>query len=767
MRRAPLFGREFMKHTSRLWNIALVATLVLVVSVQVGTGQDKRPMTFMDIINMQSVGNATVSPTGSSMLFTRSITDWKSGKNFSDLYLVSVDEGIDSTRQMTYTKGKNETNPRWSTDGSFFVFASDRESDGSDSQLFLMRPDGGEARRITAARDGVSRFAFSYDGQWLAYTAGKEDDRSVWAIRLADIDDPEPIHLIDHYAPVIWWEFAPDSQRVYFIAPDSVDKDNRRRMKETFDVMIRNEDSALEHLWSFDMSTREKDHLTDTNDYAVSGVTLSRDSKWVAFQGTPNDRYMRTVTERGIHADNYLLEVETGEIERLTENEEIRESTVQFSSDSSMLAFSASNDFTYNRDQKIWVRSVTDRGGALKKLGGEFDGRISVGFWSKDGSTIYSNVGLGATRDLLAVDVRSGGGTRVVDEPGSASVNYDWVSDTITINYSDPVTPASIYTVPSIEQVGDRSNWKRLTNSNPQVDELALGETEAIQWRSTDGKMVEGVLVKPLNYEPGRRYPLVVQIHGGPASATVLSFNASHGYYSHVYAANGYMCLLPNYRGSSNYGEEFRTEIVGDYFRQGYEDIMAGVDHLIGEGMVDPDKLGAMGWSAGGHWSNWILTHTDRFKAISSGAGTMNWISMYAQSDVQRNRQNYFGAFPYDDFEALWDISPLKYINNAKTPTMIHVVHGDPRVPRPQSEELHMALKKLGVPTEFFVYPGNSHGIPGSRNRLVKMVSEFNWMEKWINGKDGWFEWEELLNTLPVEEEETEGATTSQSQGPN
>ena len=267
-----------------------------------------------------------------------------------------------------------------------------------------------------------------------------------------------------------------------------------------------------------------------------------------------------------------------------------------------------------------------------------------------------------------------------------------------------------------------------MTNSNPQVDELALGETEAIQWRSTDGKMVEGVLVKPLNYEPGRRYPLVVQIHGGPASATVLSFNAGHGYYSHVYAANGYMCLLPNYRGSSNYGEEFRTEIVGDYFRQGYEDIMAGVDHLIGEGMVDPDKLGAMGWSAGGHWSNWILTHTDRFKAISSGAGTMNWISMYAQSDVQRNRQNYFGAFPYDDFEALWDISPLKYINNAKTPTMIHVVHGDPRVPRPQSEELHMALKKLGVPTEFFVYRATATASPA----VVTVWS------RWCRNSTGW-----------------------------
>jgi dipeptidyl aminopeptidase/acylaminoacyl peptidase len=256
-----------------------------------------------------------------------------------------------------------------------------------------------------------------------------------------------------------------------------------------------------------------------------------------------------------------------------------------------------------------------------------------------------------------------------------------------------------------------------------------------------------------------------VQIHGGPQSAVVMNFEAGHGYYAHLYAAAGYACFQPNYRGSSNYGERHKMEIGGDYFRQGYEDIISGVDHLIAEGIADADKLGAMGWSAGGHWSNWILTHTDRFKAISSGAGAVNWISMYAQSDIQRTREFYYGGKPpYEDFAKYWDVSPLKFIRNAKTPTLIHVVDGDPRVPRPQSEELHMALKKLGVPTELLVYPGTTHGITEPRNQLVKMVTEFNWFEKYLRGKTTWFDWKELLATLPGDT--TEKKETVEKQDP-
>ncbi|MGH9662664.1 MAG: alpha/beta hydrolase family protein, partial [Bryobacteraceae bacterium] len=219
--------------------------------------------------------------------------------------------------------------------------------------------------------------------------------------------------------------------------------------------------------------------------------------------------------------------------------------------------------------------------------------------------------------------------------------------------------------------------------------------------------------------------------------------------YVHVFAAGGYAVFQPNYRGSTNYGERFRMEISGDYFRQGYDDIMTGVDELIRRGIADSGKLGMMGWSAGGHWSNWTLTHTDRFKAISSGAGAVNWISMYAQTDVQGNREFYFQGKPWENWDHYVSVSPLKYIKNARTPTLIHVGHDDARVPRPQSEELHMALKKLGVPTEFIVYPRMGHGITEPRYQMVKMVSEYAWFEKWIRGKKEWLSWRELVETVP------------------
>ncbi|HNG29553.1 MAG TPA: S9 family peptidase, partial [Blastocatellia bacterium] len=513
------------------------------------------------------------------------------------------------------------------------------------------------------------------------------------------------------------------------------------------------EEPPLSHLWAIDLADKKESRMTSSAEYSVGSVTISKDGKWIGFAGAPKDRYQRTVTEAGIYADLYLLETATGKIERLTENREIGESPLSFSPDGKWIAFAAADNFEYFRNGRVNIRAVS--GGQWKELGDGFDGDASVGFWSEDGKTIYFNEGWRATNQLFALSVETGKVTPLTKENGVVAVSQDEDTKTLVVSYADSTMPTNYFIASSLSTVGNRANWKQLTDANPQIKNMALGETEAIQWKSSDGKMVEGILVKPIGYERGKRYPLIVQIHGGPAGADVLRFNPGYG--AQTYAGAGYAVLCPNYRGSTNYGERHKMEIGGDYFRQGYDDIMTGVDHLIAMGLADGDKLGAMGWSAGGHWSNWILTHTDRFKAISSGAGAVNWISMYAQSDVQRNREFYYGGKPpYEDFAKYWDVSPLKFIKNAKTPTLIHVVDGDPRVPRPQSEELHMALRKLSVPTEFMVYPGNTHGIPDPRNQLVKAVAEFNWFEKWIRGKQGWFEWKELLKTLKDEKEEKE-----------
>lgn len=743
--------------TTRLVRVVAVAAWVCAaLAVLPGTlaGQaPARPMTFLDMQHMRQVGAPTPSPDGRWMLYTISTPDWQEAERQSDLYLVSMSEGLPSTKQMTFTATKNETSPAWARDNRTFFFLSNREAPASatsQNQIYMMRPDGGEARRVTDAKDGVADFRLSPDGSSLVYRSGRAEARQLYRLLVAGIETATAEQLTKQVAGVDSWQWAPDSRRVYFSALDRLDEDEKARRDKRFTVNIRNAETPPSGLWALDMAPRaDAVRLSQQGAYSVSSFTVSDDGKWIGIRGGSTKRYERNITQEGLYSDLYLLEVASGQVERLTENTEVGESGPNFSPDGRWVAFTAPDQMQgYSMTNgRIYIRAVTDRGRPFRKLDGGFDGDLSIGFWSKDGRTIFFNEGLRATTQLFSIDCEQNEFKQITREPASLSVSQDETSGRILINYSDGSTPPTLFSVASIDQVANKAAWVRLTDANPQVREFALGAQEEITWTSKDGARVGGVLVKPVGYQAGRRYPLIVAIHGGPASADVLSFNGGYG--SQVYAGAGYMVLRPNYRGSTNYGVRHKTDIVGNYFEKGFDDIMTGVDHLIAQGLVDGSQMGALGWSAGGHWSNWILTHTDRFKAISSGAGTSNWISMYAQSDVQRNRQFYLGdKLPYDDHDAYWNQSPLKYIRAAKTPTMIHVVEGDPRVPSPQSVELHMALKQVGVTTELFMYPGNTHGIPDARNQLVKAVSEMAWMDYYVRGKGEKFNWRMVLETL-------------------
>ena len=739
-----------------------------------------RPMNWLDTQNMRQLGSSAPSPDGQWLLYTLSVPDWKAARRQNDIYLVSMQKGLPSTRRLTFTADKNETAPAWSRDGQFFVFLSDREPardsavrvstlptsgpgapyfppavgggvGGPAYQLYLMRPDGGEARKLTDAREGgVSTFAFSKDGKWLVYRSGPPSQEQLYAMPVASLlsgDSVRAAQVSRHPSGVGLWRFAPDSRRIYFVTADTVDPDAKVRLEKRFDVRIRNMDAPLSSLWAIDLDSRRTTRLTNDTTYSVGDFTISDDGRFIGFRGLSPNRYERNILEQWNSADLYQMDVASGQIERLTNNREIQESGVSYSPDGRYVAFSAPDDFTFKHNQRVYIRERAARGGQFKKLGGAFDGDVTVAFWSGDGRSIYFNEGIKATEQLFALDVAANTVRQLTMDPAVTRVSQDEETDRLIVTRSDPRMPPALFAVASPRDLENRSAWVQLTDANSWTRQRALGDQEEISWTSADGRAVGGVLVKPVGYKPGRRYPLIVSIHGGPAAADVLGFNGGYG--SQVYAGAGYAVLMPNYRNSTNYGQRFANESQGDYFTKGYQDIMAGVDHLIAQGLVDSTQMGVLGWSAGGHWSNWILTHTNRFKAISSGAGVFNWISMYGESDTQRIRQWYLGDKMYwDDMESWWRQSPAAYIKNAKTPTLIHVVDGDPRVPRPQSEELHMALKKLGVPTELFVYPGATHGIPDPRNQLLKSTAEMSWMDYWVRHSGKKFAWRDVLSTL-------------------
>ena len=367
--------------------------------------------------------------------------------------------------------------------------------------------------------------------------------------------------------------------------------------------------------------------------------------------------------------------------------------------------------------------------------------------WSGDGRYIFFGANTGVRTELFRVDVTTEELTQLTRGDHSSR---GW-------SYS-PQTGLHVISVQHRTNAGDlfvlepgSSELRQVTHVFDYLDrDFLLPRQEALQWEGEDGERVEGLLFYPLDYREGSRYPLIVQTHGGPASSDKFQFGSSSNYIQ-VLAAKGYFVFKPNYRGSTGYGDDFLRDMVGSYFNQAHKDVMTGVDYLIDRGLVDGDRMGKMGWSGGGHMTNKIITYTDRFKAASSGAGAVNWISMYGQSDVRFYRTPWFGGTPWQEnapIDVYWEHSPLKDIHKVTTPTLVLVGQNDVRVPMPQSVELYRALKSNGVETHLYVAPREPHGWRELRHRLFKANVELDWWERWIMGRE--YEWE----STPGEEKE-------------
>ena len=717
-----------------------LAVLFLLSAASLSAQQAPRRMDYADVFRMATLGAAELSADGRWVVYEVSKVQFPDWQRKTDLYLVSSDGR--TTRQLTFTDAEDETGPRWrpSLLAAQIGFTSSRE--GKKRQLFLINPDGGEARRVTNEDDGIGAWAWSRNGQWIAYLAGAEGKRQVWLLPGDGTGKAE--QLTRHATGIESIEWSQDNRTLFFTAPEVPDSTRRRRMKAKFDVRVMNEPAAAAHLWAVDVAGKAERRLTQ-GDFRVAGVELSRDGQWAVVRARATDRY---ADDRA--TELYLVRLDSARLERLTNNY-VGEGNAVFSPDSRTIAFTADRDFKFGNLSRVYVRPVS--GGEWRELGKGDVHDLGLAFWGGDGRTLYFNGDEGVNADVYSVDVASGAARALTRVTGTVTAAKPANQETALLRYSDPASPTDLYLAP-LAQLGQRGKWTRLTRLNPWVDSLALGRYETVRWKSGDGTTVEGILVYPVGWTQGTRVPLIVQLHGGPASAYQNSFSGGYGTYTHVLAGKGYAVLQPNYRGSTGYGEPFQTAIAGNYWPLAAADIMAGVDTVIARGVAHPDSLGMMGWSAGGHWSNWTLVTTDRFKAISSGAGVANWISLYAQTDVQATREYYLGGDagrdgrnkPWDNYDHWWAESPLRYIARAKTPTLLHSGELDERIPMAQNLELYMALKKRGVPTEFFVYPGQPHGLQQPRYQLVKMIAELSWFEHWIRGKP-WFSWEELLAT--------------------
>lgn len=702
--------------------IALLAVTFLL-SVASALAQQKRAMTFEDILAIKNVSDAQVSPDGKWIAYVVTSADMKENTNDSDVWLVSTAGG--EPLRLTTNK-KNDNQPRWSPDSKRIAFVSAREE---KQQIFLISPFGGEAERLTESKSGVQSFQWSPDGKRIAYVAQREptpDEEK----KLRDKDDAQVIDK-DFKLTRIWVIDVATRKATETVKGDYNASDPQWSPDGRFLAFVTNptpkaDDGVLSDIWVIDVTN------------AVSPEVVALQKKLADFaemlpglEAKAGPSYFRLMEVQGQMVSVQREIVQKSGLRKLTNNDG-PDLAPRWSPAGNQIAY-LSRDLKTAEVGQQRLTIIGLEGETPRALAQNFEYQPGPPRWSADGQTIYFNASVRTTSQLFSVP--AGGGvpkqlSNIKGIMGQTSFSKDGSVTAFTksdIQHTDDVYVTK--SLPVVEPV-------KLTDHNPQVREFALGNSEVISWKSKDGMEIEGILIYPVGYQQGKRYPTVALIHGGPSGVWAQGFPGSWGNFGHVWAGKGWVAFYPNVRGSSAYGEKFLSANVRDWGGGDYQDIQTGLDHLIAKGIADPDKLGQAGWSYGGYMTAWTLTQTNRFKAVMVGAGLTNMYSMYSTNDLQRTLEAYFGAQPWDDVEAYRRASAMTFIKQAKTPTLI--LHGgsDTRVPPSQAQELYMGLRKNGVAVEMVLFPREPHGLQEPRHRLDKMRREYAWFSKHVLGVD-------------------------------